>query len=186
MRRGPVEPGEDAGERAGEIRHAVGDHRQPGVGKARRVAVGVDDDARRIAAAGVASTRSRIVTPPMPMRALSPPPMRRASPPASDEARASGGLGTVTGHRSNRHAPPPCAGAWRSPPRRRRGPGRTRCGPRRRARRSACRARGRSASGSALRASSTPQAVKPERETRIGMPMRTVLITISEVSRPVV
>ena len=38
----------------------------------------------------------------------------------------------------------------------------------------------------ALRASSTPQAVKPEREIRIGMPMRTVLITISEVSRPVV
>ena len=28
--------------------------------------------------------------------------------------------------------------------------------------------------------------VKPEREIRIGMPMRTVLITISEVSRPVV
>ncbi len=38
----------------------------------------------------------------------------------------------------------------------------------------------------ALRASSTPQAVNPEREIRIGMPMRTVLITISEVSRPVV
>jgi hypothetical protein len=36
------------------------------------------------------------------------------------------------------------------------------------------------------RARSTPQAVKPERDTRIGMPMRTVLITISEVSRPVV
>ena len=36
------------------------------------------------------------------------------------------------------------------------------------------------------RASSTPQAVKPDRETRIGIPMRTVLITISEVSRPVV
>src|SRR5262245_31164601 len=35
----------------------------------------------------------------------------------------------------------------------------------------------------ALRASSTPQAVKPERETRIGMPMRTVLMTISEVRR---
>jgi len=29
------------------------------------------------------------------------------------------------------------------------------------------------------------QAVKPEREIKIGMPMRTVLITISEVSRPV-
>ena len=31
-----------------------------------------------------------------------------------------------------------------------------------------------------------PQAVKPEREIRIGMPICTVLITISEVSRPVV
>jgi hypothetical protein len=38
----------------------------------------------------------------------------------------------------------------------------------------------------ALRASSTPQAVKPEREIRIGMRICTVLITISEVSRPVV
>ena len=38
----------------------------------------------------------------------------------------------------------------------------------------------------ALRASSTPQAVKPERDTRMGMPMRTALITISEVRRPVV
>ncbi len=38
----------------------------------------------------------------------------------------------------------------------------------------------------ASRASSTPQAVKPDRDTRMGMPIRTVLITISEVSRPVV
>ena len=38
----------------------------------------------------------------------------------------------------------------------------------------------------AWRASSTPQAVKPEREIRIGMPMVTVLMTISLVSRPVV
>src|SRR5215472_2488171 len=38
----------------------------------------------------------------------------------------------------------------------------------------------------ACRARSTPQAVKPEREIRIGMPICTVLITISEVSRPVV
>jgi hypothetical protein len=36
------------------------------------------------------------------------------------------------------------------------------------------------------RARSTPQAVKPERETRIGIPIRTVLMIISEVSRPVV
>ena len=38
----------------------------------------------------------------------------------------------------------------------------------------------------ACRASSTPQAVKPEREIRIGIPICTVLMTISEVSRPVV
>ena len=38
----------------------------------------------------------------------------------------------------------------------------------------------------ALRASSTPQAVKPEREINIGIRICTVLITISEVSRPVV
>ena len=38
----------------------------------------------------------------------------------------------------------------------------------------------------ASRASSTPQAVKPEREIRIGIAICTVLITISEVSRPVV
>src|SRR5437868_9018712 len=36
------------------------------------------------------------------------------------------------------------------------------------------------------RARSTPQAVNPERDTSIGIPIRTVLITISEVSRPVV
>jgi len=38
----------------------------------------------------------------------------------------------------------------------------------------------------ACRASSTPQAVKPERETSTGISIITVLITISEVSRPVV
>src|SRR5215831_2084599 len=38
----------------------------------------------------------------------------------------------------------------------------------------------------ACRARSTPQAVKPDREIRIGIPICTVLITISEVSRPVV
>jgi hypothetical protein len=36
------------------------------------------------------------------------------------------------------------------------------------------------------RARSTPHAVNPDRETRIGIHIRTVLITISEVSRPVV
>ncbi len=50
MRRRPVEPGKDAGERAGKIRHAVGDHRQAGIGKARRIAIGVDDDGRALRA----------------------------------------------------------------------------------------------------------------------------------------
>ena len=48
VRRRPVEAGEDAGERAGEIRHRVGDHRQAGVGEARGIAVGVDDQARAL------------------------------------------------------------------------------------------------------------------------------------------
>ena len=38
----------------------------------------------------------------------------------------------------------------------------------------------------AFRASSTPQAVKPERDTSTGIRIFTVLITISEVRRPVV
>src|SRR5262245_64260585 len=44
-----------------------------------------------------ASTRSRMVLPPMRMRALSPPPMRRASPPAS--TRPSTGRVSVVMHR---------------------------------------------------------------------------------------
>ena len=48
MRGRPVEPGEDAGERAGEIRHDVGHHRQAGIGEARGIAVGVEDDARAL------------------------------------------------------------------------------------------------------------------------------------------
>ena len=97
-----------------------------------------------------ASTRSRMVAPPIRMRALSPPPMRRASPPASTRPRIDGspmapsygyhrGGCSVIMHR--RLAP--VLGAFLLDDRR--GPGRTRCGPRRRARRSACRARGRSA-----------------------------------------
>ena len=45
VRRRPIETGKNAGERAGKIRHAVGDHRQAGIGKAIRIAVGIDDDA---------------------------------------------------------------------------------------------------------------------------------------------
>ena len=44
VRRRPIEPGENAGERPGKIRHAVGDHRQAGIGETRRIAIGVDDD----------------------------------------------------------------------------------------------------------------------------------------------
>src|SRR6185437_16679559 len=40
----------------------------------------------------VASTRSRIVTPPISSRALSPPPMRRASPPARTRPSVGGTL----------------------------------------------------------------------------------------------
>ena len=44
MRRRPIEPGQDAGERTGEIRHRVRHDRQAGVAKARRIAVGIEDD----------------------------------------------------------------------------------------------------------------------------------------------
>ena len=43
--RQPVEPGEDAGERAGIARHVVGHDGAAGVGEALGVAIGVDDDA---------------------------------------------------------------------------------------------------------------------------------------------
>src|SRR5580704_19206105 len=45
IRSRPIETCKDAGEGTGEIRHAVGDHGQAGIGKARGVAVGIDDDA---------------------------------------------------------------------------------------------------------------------------------------------
>src|SRR5262249_12502686 len=41
----PIEPRENAGERTGEIRHTVGDYRQLGIGKTRRIAVGVYHEA---------------------------------------------------------------------------------------------------------------------------------------------
>ena len=43
MRGRPVEGGEDAGERPRKARHVVGNHGQPEIGEARRIAVGVDD-----------------------------------------------------------------------------------------------------------------------------------------------
>ena len=90
---------------------------------------------------GVRTARSEQAAPPTPDP--SPPlAVRLAASPRSEKR------GQAKQSSTTPHAPPPCAGASRSPPRRRRGPGRTRCGPRRRARRSVCRAPGRSASGS--------------------------------------
>src|SRR2546430_17700080 len=45
---------------------------------------------RPLAASGDARRRSRLASPPMRMKALSPPPMRRASPPASTRPRVGG------------------------------------------------------------------------------------------------
>jgi len=45
LRRQPVEAGENAGQGAGEIRHAVGNDLAAGVGESGGVAIGVDDDA---------------------------------------------------------------------------------------------------------------------------------------------
>ena len=50
VRRHPIEPGQDASERAGEARDVVGDHRKPETGKARDIAVGVDEQARGLRA----------------------------------------------------------------------------------------------------------------------------------------
>src|ERR1700716_194982 len=43
VRRRPIEPGKDAGERAGEAWHRVRDDRQAGVAKSGRIAVGIED-----------------------------------------------------------------------------------------------------------------------------------------------
>jgi hypothetical protein len=45
MRRRPVEPGQDAGEGSGEIGHRIGHNGEAAVSEARRIAVGVEDDA---------------------------------------------------------------------------------------------------------------------------------------------
>src|SRR5208282_1633794 len=54
------------------------------------------------------STRSRMVTPPMRMRALSPPPMRRARPPARTRPRVGGNSATTNVH--DRHSGAPRSG----------------------------------------------------------------------------
>ena len=166
VRRRPVEAGENAGERSGEIRHAVGDDRQA-------------DDAKRAGSPLALSTMPRALRRQPRQHALEDRSRRRCGSapcrrrPCGAPARPRGrGRGWAD---LSRHAPPPCAGAWRFPPRRRRGPGRTRCGS---SPASATKRLPRARPISvrlALRASSTPQAVKPEREIRIGMPMRTRL-----------
>ena len=152
----------------------------PKAGEARRIAVGVEQQRRRPAG------RARAIT-----CAEQRPPAER--PQALVAAAHAAGAARPPGGRRRRSSRPslvprrcPCARAAGPPRPRGAGRRRTRCAPHRTGPGTAGRARGRSASGSPRRASSTPQAVKPERETRIGMPICTVLITISEVSRPVV
>ena len=88
--RGPVEPGQHAGERslAGEC--TIGQHRQAERGEARRITIGADGDR-----AGLRReremTRSSMTCPPRSSSGLSTPPSRRASPPARIKAAVSGG-----------------------------------------------------------------------------------------------
>ena len=78
----PGHAGVQAGERAGIALDAVGDDRQAIAGKARGVAVGVDDDAADLRAQPREDVRS-IGLPPMSRSAFSRPPMREDRPPAS-------------------------------------------------------------------------------------------------------
>src|SRR5947207_1224854 len=48
LRRQPIEAGEDASQRACEIRHTIGHNGQAGIGKTLWITVGVDDDARAL------------------------------------------------------------------------------------------------------------------------------------------
>ena len=50
MVRGPVEAGQNAGERAGVIRHAIGDHSEAGLGEACRVGVGAENQSAALRA----------------------------------------------------------------------------------------------------------------------------------------
>ena len=44
MRGRPVEPGENSRKRPGEIRHGVSHHGKTGIGEARGIAIGIEDD----------------------------------------------------------------------------------------------------------------------------------------------
>ena len=46
MRRGPIEPGQHAGERPGEIGHAVGDHRKAKFCEPAGIAIGIEHERR--------------------------------------------------------------------------------------------------------------------------------------------
>src|SRR5476651_1615869 len=181
LRRQPVEPGQNAGERADKARHVVGYDGQACIGEALRIAIGVDDDA----AALPRQSRQHAVedrhAADLDARLVAAAHAARQSA-GKDEAEG-GGNGDFSHYSSCTAALRRClllsssteARSWsntmRSSP-----ASATKRLPR--ARPISVRL--------ALRASSTPHAVKPEREMRIGIPMRTHLITISEVSRPVV
>ena len=118
--RGPVERRQNAGERSRKIRDAVGDDRQPEAGEPRRIAIGVEDRARRIAASAARSRAPEWCGRRSARIGLSPPPIRRARPPAS----------STPGWRFSRHVRRPCACGARILPRRKRDSGRRRCAPR--------------------------------------------------------
>ncbi len=136
--RRPVEPGEDARQRARKSWNVVRHHRQMREGEARRIAVGVDH--HQLALRREPFERAG-------KNAL-PADGRHGLVAAAHAPREAAGKHEAEHAGLNRHASPPCADAWSFPPRRTPDPGQTRCAPPPRARRSACRARGRPASGS--------------------------------------
>ena len=177
VRRGPVQAGQDAGERTGEIGDGVGDHGQAEGREPPGVAVGVEHERVHLRPGALDHLREQRPPAERPQAFVAAAHAPRLAAGEQEAADA----GSVVALRSALAGVAAVLLGRHAADRRRR-----RCARRRTGRGSAGRGRGRSGSGSALRASSTPQAVKPERETRIGMPICTVLITISEVSRPVV
>ena len=97
---------------------------RPGVGKARRIAVGVENEPRALRREPFEDARENGLAADLGQRLVA-----AAHPPRKPAGQNEAQRGDLS-----RHAPPLCAGAWRFLPRRRRGPGRTRCGSRRRAR----------------------------------------------------
>ena len=100
----PVEPGQNAGERAGMVRHVVGHHDAAGVGEAFGVAVGVDDDVGALRrqtspARGRGSMRRRSRCAPCRRRPCGAPGRRRAPGRGSGEWGSSC-LSTFPGRRS--------------------------------------------------------------------------------------